>query len=225
MNKKLQTSIFDVLYERLHLLQQTKPDEYSTDENVFTTFDAIAKESGLSRFEVLKVLQAKHTISIKLAVNDLLQGEHVNHDYLLEKVGDFINYQMIFFSMLIDRDDDNHPRRRVFDENEVLQLFSDSRNADIEPNVEFDFKTSELNETREGKTTSLQPKEPINVNIPDGLQMYDDDYTLEEIKEIKSREDLGISESEFSTDEHSIRNGTYTPRRNLKSPDKYFNDF
>ena len=97
MNKKLQSSIFDIFYERLKLLQQSNPEEYETDEDVCETFNAIAEEAEISMVEVLKVLEAKHTILFRNAEKDIYTVKNLNHDYLLEKFGDFVNYQIIFF--------------------------------------------------------------------------------------------------------------------------------
>lgn len=97
---KVSEEVFQVLLnDRLEKIKNTlaiKAKEYVRDEDRLHNFNVGANVTGQSREEILHGFLLKHLISYFDMINDIKKGNYPSDSYLQEKIGDIINYFILF---------------------------------------------------------------------------------------------------------------------------------
>jgi hypothetical protein len=98
---KLSKQEFDKYFEKriglIHLVLSGKRKEYANgEEDLLHNFNTGATIANLTREEVLDGFMLKHYISYRDIVNNISKGILPSEELLEEKVGDMINYLILF---------------------------------------------------------------------------------------------------------------------------------
>ena len=107
MTQTEQSKEFKHIRAVVNKLRSEKPKQYQSTDNVFLTYESIARKQGVYSELVLRILNGKHEVSIQLIEASLKQGEIIPIEKLDEKFGDLLNYLEQYYTMLVDRNNQN----------------------------------------------------------------------------------------------------------------------
>jgi hypothetical protein len=84
----------------------SKNDHYARGDDKLHNFKkAAAFSPGKSQESALAGMLLKHTVSIFDMVGDIAEGKHAKLELWEEKVLDHINYLILLYAMIVERDD------------------------------------------------------------------------------------------------------------------------
>lgn len=102
----IQEKFDEIVARRCNLIKEVltvKAKEYAQPGDRLHNFDVAARISGLSRERCLDGFMLKHFVSYKDILNDIDMGKLPTREYLDEKVGDIINYLILFEASVIEK--------------------------------------------------------------------------------------------------------------------------
>lgn len=101
MSQKEMEELIALTFERVMELRRTKGAEYNDDDNCFSDFNAVSRETGLTQEMILKVFAGKHWNSISLHVRDLESGKSRKRTESIEqRIDDAIVYLCLLKGMV-----------------------------------------------------------------------------------------------------------------------------
>ena len=105
-NKMSEEDFMEVLNSRLQMIRYTlgeKAKEYARNDDRMHNFNRASEARRKPREVCLQGMADKHWISILDMVDDIENGKLPDIDYMEEKIGDAINYLILFEASVIDR--------------------------------------------------------------------------------------------------------------------------
>lgn len=138
--------------ERLGKIKDTlaiKAREYVRNNDRLHNFNVGANVTGQSREEILHGFLLKHLISYFDMINDIKKGNYPSDSYLQEKIGDIINYFILFEISVRAKTQIDHYEIGVDPLTELFAL--NNKKIPVNPEV-FDFlkpngTTHEINDS------------------------------------------------------------------------------
>ena len=100
-NKELEI-IKNKIFEYCSDLLVGKNKEYATSVDVLANFKQPTSMMKSNQAEVCLWYDMKHICSISKIAKDINNGELPSEDLLLEKIGDYINYGILFYANVIE---------------------------------------------------------------------------------------------------------------------------
>ena len=89
--------------EKTRLILVEKGKQYRRNQNPIHNFEIGANITGQSREKVLYGFMLKHLISFQDMINDIEQNTLPTVEHLEEKVGDIVNYMILFEASVKDK--------------------------------------------------------------------------------------------------------------------------
>lgn len=100
-NKELEI-IKNKIFEHCSDLLVGKNKEYATDIDVLANFKQPVSIMGSNQAEVCLWYDMKHIASIAKIVKDINKGELPSEDFIMEKIGDYINYGILLYANVLE---------------------------------------------------------------------------------------------------------------------------
>ena len=80
----------------------SKSKEYANDEDRLSNFRQPTTLFKTNQAKICLLYDSKHIASMAKMAEDVDKGVYPNKDLLLEKVGDYINYGLLFYANMLD---------------------------------------------------------------------------------------------------------------------------
>lgn len=80
----------------------SKAKEYASDEDRLANFKQPTTLFGVSAPEICLYYDSKHIASMVMIAQDISKGKLPTRELLMEKVGDYINYGLLFYSTVLE---------------------------------------------------------------------------------------------------------------------------
>lgn len=80
----------------------SKAKEYASDEDRLANFKQPTTLFGVSAPEICLYYDSKHIASMVMIAQDISKGKLPTRELLMEKVGDYMNYGMLFYSTVLE---------------------------------------------------------------------------------------------------------------------------
>lgn len=85
----------------------TKASEYANDDDRLANFKQITSMMQTNPAQVAFWYDLKHIASLAKIVQEIDQGKIPTREYLLEKMGDYLNYGMLIYAAIIELIEEN----------------------------------------------------------------------------------------------------------------------
>lgn len=85
----------------------SKSKEYSSDADALSNFKQPCSMMGSNPAEVALWYDMKHISSMSKIAKDINHGIYPSREMLLEKVGDYINYGLLFYGTALEQIEEN----------------------------------------------------------------------------------------------------------------------